>query len=516
MRPDAHGERRRLQRARRISRNATPARAPRLTTPTPPCSRRTFMTATVNSTRTSNTDPMRARIWLDDPEAEGAAIFVNMSATSAPTASNPYGVFRVDYCGNMEGTPGCAFNGFLDGTDRRHHVLRTRTGRRRQRHQGAAHDRDEHDQRQRQPAHGRPQQLRDVLVRLQRGLLPPQRRRRRAVLRARRARSGHRHVRVALWPVRQRDGRARRAQLGLSHRVHAFRHEISGLPRLLRTFAAARGAIACWPTGHDREGRLLGNGGAPTRTPFTVVKAGGKLTKYTRHTRTLHDMDQIKFTTFVGTEASTFFSGAQPNTQYELYWDDAAGNFKVTAQMVCGQNGCSTQALAERAVGRADVLGHARWRAGLVATARRRAVHQPAGRGHAGDFGRRAGRLPQPGRRLSLAASGGAALRARLPDGGDRCRRSSATASDELTVRRRVRPTTSSRRRPRTWSATRATRPTRCCSTAPRPRWCSTSTPKHSRTARMFRSRRAHRQTVRQPRRCRVQPRVQARTASGA
>ena len=74
------------------------------------------MTATVNSTRTSNTDPMRARIWLDDPEAEGAAIFVNMSATSAPTASNPYGVFRVDYCGNMDGTPGCAFNGFLDGT----------------------------------------------------------------------------------------------------------------------------------------------------------------------------------------------------------------------------------------------------------------------------------------------------------------------------------------------------------------------------------------------------------------
>src|SRR5216110_3317036 len=59
----------------------------------------TYVTATVDSTRTSNTDPMRARIWLDDPETEGAAIFINMSASVAPSASNPYGVFRVDYCG---------------------------------------------------------------------------------------------------------------------------------------------------------------------------------------------------------------------------------------------------------------------------------------------------------------------------------------------------------------------------------------------------------------------------------
>src|SRR5687768_9082872 len=65
----------------------------------------TFLTSTVNSTRASNSDPMRARIWIDDPETEGAAIFVNMSASAPPTASNPYGVFRVDYCGNMPGSP---------------------------------------------------------------------------------------------------------------------------------------------------------------------------------------------------------------------------------------------------------------------------------------------------------------------------------------------------------------------------------------------------------------------------
>jgi len=88
-----------------------------------------------------------------------------------------------------------------------------------------------------------------------------------------------------------------------------------------------------------------GNGNSPTRTAYTVLKAGGKLMKYTRHVRTLKEIDQIRFTTWIGTEASTFFAGAQSNTQYELNWDDAAGNFKVTGQMSCGNNGCNTQAL---------------------------------------------------------------------------------------------------------------------------------------------------------------------------
>jgi hypothetical protein len=77
------------------------------------------------------------------------------------------------------------------------------------------------------------------------------------------------------------------------------------------------------------------------------MKAGGKLTKYTRHTRTLHEMDQIKFTTWVGMEASGMFAGAQSNTQYELNWDEASGAFKVTGVMACGNNGCNTQALPQ-------------------------------------------------------------------------------------------------------------------------------------------------------------------------
>jgi hypothetical protein len=87
------------------------------------------------------------------------------------------------------------------------------------------------------------------------------------------------------------------------------------------------------------------NGNSPTRTSYTVLKSPGKLTKYTRKTRTLHAMDQIKFTTFVDMNANSFFAGAVPNTQYELYWDEASGTFLATGLMNCSQNGCQTQDL---------------------------------------------------------------------------------------------------------------------------------------------------------------------------
>jgi hypothetical protein len=87
------------------------------------------------------------------------------------------------------------------------------------------------------------------------------------------------------------------------------------------------------------------DGNTPTRTAYSVVKAGGKLTKYTRHSRTLHEIDQITFTAWIGNEGSSMFSGAQTNTQYEFHWDDAAGDFKATGVMNCSNNGCNTQAL---------------------------------------------------------------------------------------------------------------------------------------------------------------------------
>ena len=305
----------------------------------------TYATATVNSTRTSNSDPMRARIWLDDPEEAGAAIFVNMSATAAPSANNPYGVFRVDYCGNMEGTAGCAFNGFLDGTtsgvsyfEREQgdggngtKALRMTTSSATS-GAGALHMDDGNNSstfsfaynadyyRRSEDGGGEQCFARDArdpdtgMSVWRYGLYDSV--------------TGARVERVSGFPIEYTNA-------GTKYQGYLGYYGLSLPP-------AAQPLLA---NGDTVEKVDYSNGNAPTRTPFTVIKAGGKLTKYTRHLRTLHEIDQIKFQTFVGMEASGFFSGAQPNAQYELYWDDAAGDFKVTAQMMCGQNGCSTQTL---------------------------------------------------------------------------------------------------------------------------------------------------------------------------
>jgi len=71
-----------------------------------------YVTATVDSTRTSNSDPMIAKVWLDiEDEGHKQTIFVHVSATEAPSSANAYGVFRLDFCGKAEGFPGCPSNG---------------------------------------------------------------------------------------------------------------------------------------------------------------------------------------------------------------------------------------------------------------------------------------------------------------------------------------------------------------------------------------------------------------------
>jgi hypothetical protein len=306
-----------------------------------------FVTATVNSTRTSNTDPMRARIWLDDPESDGAAIFINLSATSAPTLSNPYGVFRVDYCGSKEGTPGCAFNGFLDGSTSgvayfereqgdggggtkalRMTASSTTSG------SGSLHLEESNnpgnsstfsfaynaDYYRRSDAGGDQCFARDArdpdtgLAVWRYGIYD--------------STTGARVERNSGFPIEYTHS-------GTKYQGYLGYYGLSLPP-------AAQSLLT---NGDTVEKVDYGNGNAPTRTPFTVVKAGGKLTKYTRHSRTLRGIDQIKLNTFVGNEGSGMFAGAQSNTQYEMYWDEAAGDFKVTAQMMCSNNGCSTQTL---------------------------------------------------------------------------------------------------------------------------------------------------------------------------
>lgn len=304
----------------------------------------TFATATINSTRDSNADPMRARIWLDDPSEPDAMISINLSATAAPSANNPYGQFRLDYCGKFGTTPGCGFNGYLEGTA-----------------QGVSY----YEREQGDGGNGT-KALRMTATNASNGsgrLHMEDPNNSSTFSFAYNAdyyrRSGDDGDQCFARDARDPDTGMSVWRYGLYDSVTGARIErSSGFPieythagtkyqGYLGYYGLSLPAIAqqTLSNGDTVEKVTYSNNDTPTRTPYTVIKSGGKLTKYTRHVRTLQAIDKIKFMTFVGMEANTFFSGAQANTSYELYWDEAAGNFKVTGQMNCGGNGCSIQAL---------------------------------------------------------------------------------------------------------------------------------------------------------------------------
>jgi hypothetical protein len=299
-----------------------------------------YMNATVDATRASNNDPMISKIWIDqDENGQEATIFVRVSATQAPSAANPYGLFRLDYCGKGEGMAACMMNGYLQGSDtgvryfeneQGDHGLSTKalqlnatgtdsgSGRLQMNHSNGqdafnfaynanlfrrsdgtsdqCFSRDASD-----PETG--------FSVWRYGLYD--------------ANTGARVTRNSGFPIEY-------ANAGKTYHGYLGYHGLS-LPSE---------AVNAMPSGSTVQKVDYSTGQAPVKTNYTVVKAPGKLLKFTRHTRTLQSVDKIKFTTFVGNNAASFFAGAQPNTQYELYWDDTSGSFKVTGQMSCEQDGC--------------------------------------------------------------------------------------------------------------------------------------------------------------------------------
>jgi hypothetical protein len=73
-----------------------------------------YMNAVVNSTRSSNSTPMIVSAWISlNQQGNPVTIFAHISATAAPSSSNPYGEFRLDYCGKVSASGSCLINGFM-------------------------------------------------------------------------------------------------------------------------------------------------------------------------------------------------------------------------------------------------------------------------------------------------------------------------------------------------------------------------------------------------------------------
>ncbi|HET9645548.1 MAG TPA: hypothetical protein VFP68_19800 [Burkholderiaceae bacterium] len=307
-----------------------------------------YMTATVNSSRSSNSDPMRVKTWIDQPGDDGfsGTIYVNIQASEAPSASNPYGVFRLDYCGKGDGTP-CMMRGFLEGStsgisyfeieggggQSNTRALRLTTS---GTDSGAGMLRmDEHGQSmaysfaynanyfRRSNGNSDDCFSRDAtdagteMSVWRYGLYD--------------AETGERINRRSGFPIEYTSN-------GKTYNGYMGYWGLSLPPEA----AAANGATV-------QRVEFVPNQ-PPTRTDYTLVKADGRLTKYTKRTKLLSEIDKIKFQTFVN-DTTGFFSGAESNQQYEMYWDDAAGVFKATAVVDCRNGPCQTRDLdSEKAV----------------------------------------------------------------------------------------------------------------------------------------------------------------------
>jgi len=310
-----------------------------------------YMTATVNSTRASNADPMIAKIWVNDEVGDGekAVIFIHSAATTAPSASNAYGIFRMDFCGRPEDTqnpgqllPGCMMQGYMQGSadglsyfetegdSQRGKTVALQLNAAGDSGSGKLHmiDNDNgsqnvadfpfaynHDYFLRgSECFSRDANEADFSV-WRYGLYD--------------AVSGARITRNSGFPI----------EYAASSQTYHGYLGYSGLSlpqEAMRAMAADPNPVVQkvdYSQGHD-----------PIKTTYAVVQAAGKLTKYTRHSRKLNEFDKIKFNVFIG-DATGFFAGANSFTQYEMYWDNANGVFKATAQIACGNNGCESHDL---------------------------------------------------------------------------------------------------------------------------------------------------------------------------
>ena len=309
-----------------------------------------YQTAIVNSSRASNNDPMIAKVWVNDVnDGQQSTIYVRAAAQQAPSATLPYGIFRLDFCGRADGMnlPACMMNGLLSADSTGLSYFQTEN-----RGQGGVNT--------------TALRLSASSTDVGSGRLD--------ILESQNNQSVHSLFNFSYnhdYFLRGDQCFSRDAnnadfsvwRYGLYDAATGDRVTVnSGFPIEYTPNASSKtyhgylgySGLSLPPdamTALANEANPIvqkvdyGNGGqAPSRTNYSVVMAAGKLTKYTKNTRHLNEIDQIKMSVFVG-NTTGFFSGATANAQYEVYWDNNANSFMADGIVNCGGNGCSTDAL---------------------------------------------------------------------------------------------------------------------------------------------------------------------------
>jgi len=311
-----------------------------------------YMTAVVNSTRASNTDPMLASAWISiNQDGTPVTVFAHLSATAAPSTTDPYGTFRLDYCGKpAAGAASCMMNGFMqagNGTLSYYEVDAGGGG-------GGG---------------GGGSQVTAL------------------ALSSVGTASGGGSVNVnssfnnqtntsifdfaynSSYFLRS-DGNsntcfsrdANDPNAGISVWRYGLYDSITGEPITRNSgfpiqytsggqtyqgyvgyYGLSSQAGAAAPADGSTISKVDYQSGSATTASYTVVNKGGRLTRFTRQNTTLALIDQVHFNAFIGNVTGSGLPDA--NTQYELYWDDGSSKFIAVNEMQCGQNGCQSTPL---------------------------------------------------------------------------------------------------------------------------------------------------------------------------
>ena len=308
-----------------------------------------YMTSIVNSSRASNDEPMITRVWVnEDMGDEGSGtIYVRSEATEAPSDSNPYGAFRLDFCGRGDGEMfnfGCMMKGFIQASS-----------------SGITFFQDEGDG---EFSHTTALQMTASSTTAGSGRL--------YMLEQGGDGSNEQEFSFAYNATHFLRGDQCFSRDATEADMSVWRYGVYNADTGARVELNSGFPIEYTPTGGSRtyHGYLGYHGlhlpseamsalaqeqnpqvqrveyqpnAEPLRVAYDVVQNGGKLTRYSKQTRTLDQIDKVKFSVFVNDSASEFFTGAQDFNQYEAYWDETSGSIKVTGSFMCNQNGCQTQ-----------------------------------------------------------------------------------------------------------------------------------------------------------------------------
>ena len=293
---------------------------------------------TVRAERDSDNDPMIVRAWVPVNAGSGgtpATVYARVSASEAPSTSNPYGVFRMDFCGKISGQSSCAFNGFIDASSAGIQYFERES-------MGPGQNDDRALQLTRDSATGTGQ-----------GALnntPPV-----GVGKTFTFAYDSAYFRRADGATDQCFARDRNDpgvresawRYGLYDATTGARVDRNGgFPVKYTSGTSAYQGYVGYYGMHFPGGVAVPNGATVTKQNFsandagesyTLVKTDGKLTKFTKNSTSLDGIKNVRFN-FSAFGADVPGVAGTQGKQLEAYWD--GGKFVLTGETACGANGC--------------------------------------------------------------------------------------------------------------------------------------------------------------------------------